>query len=253
MGFDKLEVVRKLLAKAERAATEEEAASYTDKAMQLSARHGIDAALLAAADPTGDRPDRRRIAVDDPYSAGKARLLGWVASALGCRAVLHQRRGGRVEAVSLVGFAADQDRVELLYTSLLLQAAHELARQRPVVAGESVAAYRRSWLHGFAVRVHERLVEAERNATQDATRAAAQGGTGSAPAGAPVAVVLAERAAQVVAAFAAEFPAAERARGRALSGSGFGLGAAAGERADLGGARVAAARRRQIGATVVGS
>ncbi|MCO1658798.1 DUF2786 domain-containing protein [Pseudonocardia humida] len=238
MGFDKLEVVRKLLAKAERAATPEEAASYTDKAVQLSARHGIDAALLAAADPGRDHPRAQRIPVHDPYSAGKARLLAWTATALGCRAVLHQARGGRVGAVSVVGFAADRERVELLYTSLLLQAGAQLARQRPP-AGESVAAYRRSWLHGFAVQVHRRLSEAERGA--------AEAGPGP---GAPTstAVALAERAARVESAFAAAFPAPEPARGRSLSGSGYGPGTAAGERADLGGTGLAARPRGRIGA-----
>src|SRR4051794_6970408 len=101
MGFDKLEVVRKLLAKAARAATPAEAASYTGLALRLSARHGIDAALVdaerrAARDPTADRPAAQRIPIDDPYSAGKARLLAWTAQALRCRVALHRARGGRV-------------------------------------------------------------------------------------------------------------------------------------------------------------
>ena len=63
-----------------------------------------------------------RMEVADPYSAGKARLLGWTASALRCRAVLHQLGGGRVGAVTVFGFASDRERVEVLFTSLLLQA-----------------------------------------------------------------------------------------------------------------------------------
>src|SRR4051812_8410869 len=157
MGFDKLEVVRKLLAKAERAATPEEAASYTGMALRLSARHGIDAALVdaerrAARDPTADRPGAQRIPVDDPYSAGKARLLAWTAQALRCRVALHRTRGGRVRAVTVFGFAADRARVELLYTSLLLQACAELVRLRPPEPGESVAAYRRARLVGVPPR-----------------------------------------------------------------------------------------------------
>jgi hypothetical protein len=242
MGFDKLDVVRKLLAKAERAATPEEAASYTDKALRLSARHGIDAAIvdaerLAADDPGADQPAAQRIAVHDPYSAGKARLLAWTAAALRCRVVLHQARRGRVGAVTVVGFAADRARVELLYTSLLLQACVQLAELRPAGPGESVAAYRRSWLHGFGVQVHRRLLEAERAATQRPTRAA--GGRG---AGAPsVAMVLADRTDRVAKAFAVAFPSLDRARARTLSGSGFAAGATAGERADLGGLRSAGA------------
>lgn len=42
----KLEIIRKLLAKAERAATPAEADAYNEKAAELMARHGVDAAVL---------------------------------------------------------------------------------------------------------------------------------------------------------------------------------------------------------------
>lgn len=244
MGFDKLDVVRKLLAKAERAATAAEAESYTAKAVELSARHGIDAALLAAARPGCDEVGTRRIAVDDPYSAGKARLLAWTAAALRCRAVLHQARGGRVTAVTVLGFAVDRERVELLYTSLLLQAGTQLTAQRPTRPGESVAAYRRSWLHGFAVQVHRRLLDAERAAAEQAAGGSPAAG---APTAGSLALVLADRTDRVQRAYAEAFPALGRARPRALSGSGFARGAAAGDRADLGGLRVTAAARPAVG------
>jgi hypothetical protein len=145
------------------------------------ARHGIDMALLAAAQPGVDEIGATRVEVADPYSAGKARLLGWTASALRCRAVLHELRGprhrgrGRIGAVTVFGFASDRERVEVLFTSLLLQAQTQLVAQRPPHPDESVAAYRRSWLHGFAVRVHRRLVEAERRAEERAGQVSADG------------------------------------------------------------------------------
>jgi hypothetical protein len=248
MGFDKLEVVRKLMAKAERAATPEEAESYTGMALRLCARHGIDAALVdarrAAHDPAADHPGAQRIPVHAPYSAAKARLLSWTAQALRCRVVLHQARGGRVDAVTVFGFAADRARVELLYTSLLLQACAELVRLRPVLRGESVAAYRRSWLYGFAHRVHQRLVEAEQ-AAADAADPAERADAGTTTS---VALVLADRDDRVARAFAEEFPALGRARGPLLSGSGRAAGAAAGSRADLGGTGLAGAPRRAVGA-----
>src|SRR4051812_48824809 len=149
-GATTLDRIRKLLAKAERAATPEEARAYTDKAVQLMARHGVDMALLAAAEPGRDGIGATRVDLADPYTGGKARLLGWTAVALRCRAVLHQAAGGRVAAVTVFGFATDRERVEVLFTSLLLQTAGELARGRPARAGESVAAYRRSGLPGVA-------------------------------------------------------------------------------------------------------
>ncbi|GAA1173929.1 DUF2786 domain-containing protein [Pseudonocardia alaniniphila] len=227
MGLDKLDTIRKLLAKAERAATAAEAETYTAKAMELMARHGVDAALLAAARPGSDRIGPQRIAMDDPYSAGKARLLGWTATALGCRWVLHGARGGKVAAVTVFGHESDRQRVELLYTSLQLQASTQLVRVRPPALGESVAAYRRSWLHGFAVEVHRRLTGAEERAA-----GAARSETGTS--GPSVALVLADRREQVDRAYSAAFPRLASARRSVLSGSGFAAGARAGERADLG-------------------
>src|SRR6201991_5301775 len=225
MGLDKLDTIRKLLAKAERAATAAEAETYT--AMELMARHGVDTALLAVARPGSDRIGPQRIAMENPYSAGKARLLGWTASALGCRWVLHGARGGKVAAVTVFGHASDRQRVELLYTSLQLQASTQLVRVRPPARGESVAAYRRSWLHGFAVEVHRRLSDAEERAAGAARCDSSMGGPS-------VALVLADRREQVDRAYAAAFPRLASARRSVLSGSGFAAGATAGERADLG-------------------
>ena len=236
--------IRKLLTRAERAGTPEEAQACTDKAVELMARHGIDMALLAAAEPGRDEIGATRMEVADPYSAGKARLLGWTASALRCRAVLHQLGGGRVGAVTVFGFASDRERVEVLFTSLLLQAGAQLLRERPLHPGESVAAYRRSWLHGFAVQVHRRLVDAERLAEQ---RAEQRAGVAVGEAGPPgAALVLADRRSQVERAYAEAFPTLGRSRRSVLSGSGFAAGAAAGKRADLGAGALRG--RRALGA-----
>lgn len=224
--------IRKLLAKAERAGTEAEADVYNAKAAELMARHGVDAALLAAATPGSDALGCTRIAVADPYSGGKARLLGWTATAMRCRWVLHARARGGVESVTVVGFASDRERAELLYTSLLVQASRELVRCRPPDPAESVAAYRRSWLYGFASRVHQRLTTAEEHAAREAD---------AHDPGRPAAatLVLVDRAALVLQRFAEEFPHLATARRSTLSGSGFHAGALAATRADLGGPRIA--------------
>lgn len=235
MGVDKLDTVRKLLAKAEGAATGAEAQTYTAKAVELMARHGIDEALLAAADPTRDAIGAVRIEMTDPYSGGKARLLGWTATALRCRWVMHGASRGKVGAVTVFGFGSDRERVELLYTSLLLQATTQLVRQHPRWRGESVAAYRRSWLHGFATQVHERLRAAEEEAVR--VTVGSDGSTGGTE------LVLVDRVQRVDRAYAEAFPALVRGRRSTLSGSGFDDGATAGRRADLG--RDAVAERRR--------
>jgi hypothetical protein len=129
----------------------------------------------------------------------------------------------------------------LLYTSLLLQAGSQLVRQRPSRPGESVAAYRRSWLHGFAVEVHSRLVAAEAGAVAERSHVPPPGGRS-------VALVLADRTRLVDRAYTEAFPRVGRARRSTLSGSGFGAGAAAGLRADLGRGTVGPSRQRALGA-----
>lgn len=238
----RLDRIRKLLAKAERAGTPDEAEIYTDKAVELMARHGVDEALLAATGPPRTDPiGPVRIDIDDPYSGAKARLLGWIASALRCRWVIHDARGGKVSAVTVFGHASDRERAELLYTSLLLQVAGQLAVVRPPGPRESVAAYRRSWIYGFAARVHQRLLEAERSAVSETS-------CGSA-AGAPsVELVLADRGAEVDRAYDEEFGDLRRARRPQVSGSGYRRGAAAADRADLGGPRLGGrGRARALG------
>ena len=136
--------VRKLLAKAEDpACTPAEAAAFTAKATELIAKYGVDEALLGETrpDPVGDR----MVTVEPPYARDKAGLLAAVALAMRCRVVHLDRRG--TTRSHLFGHAADLERVELLFTSLLVQAAHGLAGS-PVPAGEHPAAYRRSWLAG---------------------------------------------------------------------------------------------------------
>ncbi len=238
-AMDKLDTIRKLLAKAAGAATPAEAEAYTAKAVELAARHGVDAALLAARDPVPDRPGATRVEVGGAYSAGRARLLGWVAAACGCRCVLHGGSPGRVEAVTVFGFAADRERAELLWTSLLLQAGAQLVRVRPPDPRESVAAYRRSWLHGFGVEVHRRLVAARDRAEAQAA---------DPPSGPSAALVLADRRDRVDRAYAEAFPRLGAARRSVLRGSGFGAGHRAGARADLGGTALDGAAGGRLGA-----
>ncbi len=237
----RLDRVRKLLAKAERAGTPDEAEIYTAKAVELMARHGIDDAVLAAAAAGGpartDPIGALRVTIEDPYSAGKARLLGWTAAASGCRWVMHDARGGRVGAVTVFGHASDRERVELLYTSLLLQVARQLAALRPSDPQESVAAYRRSWLYGFAARVHERLRAAADRAAEE--HDADEPGTSTA-------LVLADRADRVDRAYAEAFGALRRARRPTVSGSGYSRGVAAADRADIGGTRIGGPGRDRV-------
>jgi Protein of unknown function (DUF2786) len=239
--------IRKLLAKAEdTATTAEEAETYNAKAAELMAAYGIDRAMLAAADPDSDVVGDRVVVLEPPYARDKAGLLSGVAHEMRCKTVLRTRYPGGVKELSLhlFGFDSDLLRTEVLYTSLLVQASVGMARA-PVPRGESVAAFRRSWLAGFTHAIVRRLAAAERRAQAEAERPDASGSPGEA--GRSVALVLADRSAVVDEALAREYPRLQSGRRRSLSGSGMADGWAAGQRADLGGARLSRPARGALG------
>jgi hypothetical protein len=215
--------VRKLLAKAEDpACTEAEAAAFTAKATELIAKYGVDRALLAATDPGVDPVGDRVVRVDPPYALDKAGLLVGVAVPLRCRVVQRRERTG--VWMHLFGHASDLERVELLFTSLLVQAAHGLAAV-PVPGGHHPAAFRRSWLAGFTSAVHGRLRAAE--------DAAVAGGGGPS-----TALVLVDRTVQVEQRVSQAYPRLRTVGPRRLEGRGRHQGYAAGRTADLGGPRL---------------
>ncbi|MEV7183017.1 DUF2786 domain-containing protein [Kitasatospora sp. NPDC093102] len=158
--------IRALLAKAESTEYPEEAEALTAKAQQLMAQHSIDEALLAAADADRDTPAALRIGVDNPYEGPKTMLLDAVAAANRCRVVWAKEFG----FCTVVGFDGDLDGVELLYTSLLVQATHALNKAGSRKDSRSKA-FRQSFLVAYAARIRERLTAA----TERATSAAAAG------------------------------------------------------------------------------
>lgn len=242
----KLAKVRALLDNAESLAAQgshEAAASYRDKAISLMVVHGIDEAMVAAAEHRREKPEQRRFVITGSYRKDKITLLNAVARGLGCQAV--QATGSWVLIV--VGFPADLDRADLLWTSLLLQGLNEAAKAdghavSPLWAlmgsaerGRARVSYTKSFLSGFANVVHRRLEEAT-------ARARAQY---EADHGTSTALVVADRSAQVGAAFREMFPNVRKgARRRVSNDTAYGRGKDAGERADIGGARVGGQRRQ---------
>nr|MDT0664320.1 DUF2786 domain-containing protein [Micromonospora sp. DSM 115978] len=236
--------IRKLLAMAEAEGLGDAAReTYNAKAAALIAQYGVDRALLEASQPGAFAAADLDLVVDPPYARDKAQLLAAVAIPLGCRLVHRTRRldGNTVHSGHLFGMPADLERVQLLFTSLLVQQALGLAVAIPPHY-EDARAFRRSWIAGFAAAVHDRLVAAERAAKQRA-----QAGRSAGPS---VDLVLADRSAQVEAHVVSVYPSLRSMRSRQLSGSGRGAGYHAGERADLGfGGRVGkVAENRAIGA-----
>ncbi|MDN3248224.1 hypothetical protein J2S54_003158 [Streptomyces sp. DSM 42143] len=163
--------IRALLAKAEATGYPEEAEALSAKAQELMARHSVDEALLAAGAPAPDAPGACRIGVEPPYEQAKAVLLDAVADANHCRAVWNEPLGFS----TVVGFEGDLEAVELLYTSLLVQA--EAAMTKAEAAQRAggrrrTKTFRQSFLAAYAHRAGTRLRAAADAATAESGAAA---------------------------------------------------------------------------------
>jgi hypothetical protein len=232
-----LDRVRKLLAKAEHPGTPvEEAQAFSAKASALMAAYAIDQALLEAAHPTAMTPIVRQLEVDPPYALPRAVLLDRVARAHRVRVVIGPDAGSGRRQCTLVGFPVDLEVVEVLFTSLLLQAS--TAMLHASADSPRPKAFRRAFLLGYADVIGGRLATVREQADSSADR----GRPGAA-------VVLADRADRVDALMEQEFPRLRSLRMTTSSGGGLSAGRAAGARADLSSmsGRVGGERRREIG------
>lgn len=214
-----LHKVRSLLAKAESTTFPDEADALTAKAQELMDRHAIDRAMVAAAAGGSSGPEGRRITIESPYAREKYLLLAATASANRSRAVFAQHDG----VATVVGFPEDQETIELLFTSLLLQATSTMLA-RGDRAATRTRRYRQSFLVAFASRIGERLAAADAEVVAEADR---DHGGGVLP-------VLADRADAVEAHLAREFPDLQSRRVVVRDAVGWGHGTAAAERADIG-------------------
>ena len=159
--------VRALLAKAESTTFPEEAEALSAKAQELMSRYSLERIATDSAGDADPHPaTARRIWLDNPYVAAKALLVGAVAGANRCRSVLSEKLG----FTTVLGDAVDLEIVELLSTSLLVQATRAMvsAGSQITRSGQSrTRSYRQSFLIAYATRIGERL-----NAAHDAGAAA---------------------------------------------------------------------------------
>jgi len=226
-----LDRVRKLLARAEHPATPPaEAEACSLKAAALMSRYVIDQAMLDDARLISSGPQTRRIMTQPPYAVPKAVLLSTVASSFRVCVAIGSHDGPDGRRCTLVGFPADLDTAELMFTSLLLQATTAMLQASR--GRRDVRAFRRAFLLGYAGSIGRRLSEVQREVEHEA--AAASPGTE---------IVLRDRAVQVEDAFNAQFPRLGKLRATASSAGGLLSGRLAGERADL------SASRRRLGNT----
>ncbi|MFI6869458.1 DUF2786 domain-containing protein [Nocardia sp. NPDC050406] len=149
--------VRGLLAKAESTDFPEEAETLSAKAQELMTKYALDRALLDADNQVADVPGARRIWLDTPYTDAKAMLLDAVARANRSRAIFVAEWG----FVTVVGDDADLDAIELLSTSLLVQATRAMVATGEQYGDEARSrTFRKAFLVAYATRIGERLAAA---------------------------------------------------------------------------------------------
>jgi hypothetical protein len=209
--------IRTLLAKAEATGFAAEAETFTAKAQDLMTRHAIDEALLRAAGDSAIDIRGVRVHVANPYAGEKVSLLNQVSRANRCRAVWNKPLG----LVTLLGTPVDVDLVEMLFTSLLIQATRAMAEAGTRRAGsfDRSASFRRSFLMAYAVRIGERLTE---------TSAAAEASYGT-----ELVPVLQRQSDAVQAEFERLFPQTRTAKAGRYNAAGWVAGREAADRAHL--------------------
>ena len=217
-----LERVRALLAKAESTTFPEEAEALSMKAQELMARHSLDEAMVGAAEEAVGGTVGVRVAVEDPYAAAKSMLLSEVAAANHCRTVWSKD----LCFSTVFGFDSDVAFVELLYTSLLVQATAGMlaaGSQADRYGRSRTRSFRQSFLVAYANRIGQRLEEAERAGRESA---ADEYGDALLP-------VLAGRTAAVDEAVQAVFPRLGTKRVSINNAAGWAAGSAAADLASL--------------------
>ena len=156
-----LETIRGLLAKAESSEFAPEADVFTAKAQELMAAHSIEMAMIddRSRRAVGAEPTSRRIRVDRPYTEPKVHILAAAAQANNCEVIWSRHDG----VATIFGFDHDLTALELLYTSLLIQATRAMTSegsQTDWSGRNRTRSFRRSFLMGYANRIGWRLREA---------------------------------------------------------------------------------------------
>ena len=158
-----LTTIRALLAKAESTQFAAEAEALTAKAQAMMTRHAIDEALLHATTDDTVEVASRRVLIDNPYLVEKVHLLSAVGAANRTKVVWMED----LAMATIVGTPVDADQVEMLFVSLLIQATRAMAEAGAARAGtfDRSPRFRRSFLTAYAVRIGERLSEADAETT----------------------------------------------------------------------------------------
>ena len=170
----KIDLVRKLLAKAGSTDSESERDALNERASQLVAAYGIDEAMLASQDESLDKITDVSVVVERPFARDFRDLLASIAQPLRVKVIYSKRwnadhndgEGGWDVTARLFGYDSDIRRAQLLYPHLRNQALAGLANVKgdewaDIGLGSGLAANRRAYIAGFARAIQGRLDRTE--------------------------------------------------------------------------------------------
>lgn len=156
------EKVKKLLAQASDREGTPEGDMFMSRAFELIAQYGLEGVELDPQESAG--VVHKSIKFSGSYTDKQAVLLSGIAGALHCKGVSHKKYNSTsVTSVELFGAKRHVDRVEMLFSLLNPQMVAGASKLR---GGNgffetSTVVKRRSYMHGFASSVHQRLKDAE--------------------------------------------------------------------------------------------
>lgn len=209
--------IRGLLAKADATDFDEEAEILTAKAQELMTRYSIDSLLLSGGNVD---VDSRRVHVDNPHAPAKAQLLHVVGEVNRVKSIWDPE----FAVATLVGSPIDVEQTVVLFTSLLIQATRALSHSPKAKRrkGSASAAFGKAFLFAYAVRIGERLADADAHALDEASGESRD-----------LLPMLAAKTVAVEEAFDRLFPRVKAMRGPRLDAEGWESGQAAADKAEL--------------------
>lgn len=229
---ERVDKIQKLLAKAERASTEEEASAFFAKAEELMTKWAIDDAMLRASGKMEREEITERII---KFASSSYEADYRLVKAIGIVHDLKFLVSKSSKQVYLIGFPSDIEATMSLFLNLKVQADRFALKEEVPAWYTSFEkyVYRRSFKTGFADRIGQRLQEQRRStvAAEAKTR------------GSGMELVLVDRRKQVDLYFHDRPKGKGRASRITHDYNGSARGRAAGDRADLGNRRVGGSRK----------
>lgn len=213
---------------------------FREKAFELMAQYGVEAAQLRSDNPSD--VVKREVEFAGTYTDMQFTLLNQLGTILHCQVIMFKiPRSSRVKTGVIFGCQHHVERVLMLHGLLanhMIMGAVKFADAYPD-PNVSVQTQKRSWMTGFIAEIGSRLQEAEAQHTADYTRANDNGEE------TPGAVVLREDRAKAEDLAAEHYPNLVRSRSgrRTFDAESYHHGATEGGMMDLGQTRMSAGAR----------